>query len=110
MDVPGKVKRPAAAASGRASGFAWVMRNLLCLPYIAVRKDLIIGLQANSLFGMSNNSLTPSLDDLAILLAVTEAGGFRTAARRLGPSPSADRKSTRLNSSHKCAPRMPTSA
>src|SRR3546814_11874119 len=64
------------------------MRNLLCLPYIAVRKDLIIGLQANSLFGMSNNSLNPSLDDLAIFLAVTEAGGFRTAARRLGLSPS----------------------
>ncbi|MFC3675909.1 LysR family transcriptional regulator [Ferrovibrio xuzhouensis] len=37
---------------------------------------------------MPNNSLNPSLDDLAIFLAVTEAGGFRTAARRLGLSPS----------------------
>ncbi|MFC3182328.1 LysR family transcriptional regulator [Cypionkella sinensis] len=35
---------------------------------------------------MSNN--TASLDDLQIFLAVTEAGGFRTAARRLGLSAS----------------------
>jgi DNA-binding transcriptional LysR family regulator len=38
--------------------------------------------------GMPNGDPLPSLDDLAIFLAVTEAGGFRTAARRLGLSPS----------------------
>ena len=37
---------------------------------------------------MPINAAQPSLDDLAIFLAVTEAGGFRTAARRLGLSPS----------------------
>jgi DNA-binding transcriptional LysR family regulator len=38
------------------------------------------------LIGMSNNAA--SLDDLQVFLAVTEAGGFRTAARRLGLSAS----------------------
>lgn len=37
---------------------------------------------------MSNNEPQPSLDDLNTFLAVVEAGGFRTAARRLGTSPS----------------------
>lgn len=37
---------------------------------------------------MTNNALDPSLDDLSVFLAVTEAGGFRTAALRLGLSPS----------------------
>ncbi|MDB5666613.1 LysR family transcriptional regulator [Cypionkella sp.] len=37
---------------------------------------------------MSNSSEAPSFDDLSIFLAVTEAGGFRTAARRLGLSAS----------------------
>lgn len=37
---------------------------------------------------MPNNAAPPSLDDLAVFLAVAEAGGFRTAARRLGLSPS----------------------
>ena len=37
---------------------------------------------------MANNLNQPSLDDLSIFLAVSEAGGFRTAARRLGLSPS----------------------
>lgn len=43
---------------------------------------------ANSLFVMPNNNSQPSLDDLAIFLAVADAGGFRTAARRRGLSPS----------------------
>lgn len=43
---------------------------------------------ANRVIGMPINAAQPSLDDLAIFLAVTEAGGFRTAARRLGLSPS----------------------
>ena len=47
---------------------------------------------------MSNNA--PSLDDLTIFLAVTEAGGFRTAARRLGLSASTVSETiTRLESS-----------
>jgi DNA-binding transcriptional LysR family regulator len=37
---------------------------------------------------MPNNFELPSLDDLSILLAVCETGGFRTAAKRLGLSPS----------------------
>lgn len=37
---------------------------------------------------MPNNELQPSLDDLAVFLAVVDAGGFRSAARRLGLSPS----------------------
>lgn len=37
---------------------------------------------------MPNNNLFPSLDDLSIFLAVSRAGGFRTAARWLGVSPS----------------------
>lgn len=37
---------------------------------------------------MPNNSQTPSLDDLQVFLTVAEAGGFRTAARRLGLSAS----------------------
>ena len=37
---------------------------------------------------MPNNAANPPLDDLAVFLAVTETGGFRTAARRLGLSPS----------------------
>tara|TARA_R110002124_G_scaffold1797_19_gene11659 strand:- start:35231 stop:36193 length:963 start_codon:yes stop_codon:yes gene_type:complete len=37
---------------------------------------------------MPINAAQPSFDDLAIFLAVVEAGGFRTAARRLGLSPS----------------------
>lgn len=43
---------------------------------------------ANRLIGMPINTAHPSLDDLAIFLAVVEASGFRTAARRLGLSPS----------------------
>lgn len=42
----------------------------------------------NSLFGMSNNRLPASLDDLTVFLAVIQAGGFRDAARTLGLSPS----------------------
>lgn len=34
------------------------------------------------------NNIEPSLDDLAIFLAVCKAGGFRAAAKRLGLSPS----------------------
>ena len=52
------------------------------------RRELIITAKPNGLFGMANNAIHPSLDDLTIFLAVTEAGGFRTAARRLGLSPS----------------------
>ena len=37
---------------------------------------------------MPNNASPPSFDDLAVFLAVVEASGFRTAARRLGLSPS----------------------
>lgn len=37
---------------------------------------------------MPNNSSDPSLDDLFTFLAVVDAGGFRTAAKRLGSSPS----------------------
>ncbi|MGV8995744.1 MAG: LysR family transcriptional regulator [Parvibaculaceae bacterium] len=37
---------------------------------------------------MPNNDPHASLDDLYTFLAVVEAGGFRTAARRLGASPS----------------------
>lgn len=37
---------------------------------------------------MPNNSDQPSLDDLALLLVVIEANGFRAAATRLGLSPS----------------------
>lgn len=37
---------------------------------------------------MSNNPDDASLDDLAVFLAVTEAGGFRAASLRLGASPS----------------------
>ncbi|UXA54203.1 LysR family transcriptional regulator [Xanthomonas prunicola] len=54
----------------------------------AVRRPLIIDLEANSLFAMANNVDALRLDDLAIFLAVLEGGGFRTAARRLGLSPS----------------------
>lgn len=42
----------------------------------------------NNLFGMPNNDAAPSLDDLRIFLAVADANGFRTAAKRLGQSPS----------------------
>ncbi len=37
---------------------------------------------------MSNNLFHPSLDDLSVFLAVATSGGFRTAAKRLGMSPS----------------------
>jgi DNA-binding transcriptional LysR family regulator len=37
---------------------------------------------------MPNNHSPSSLDDLAVFIAVTEAGGFRSAARRLGLSAS----------------------
>ena len=37
---------------------------------------------------MSNNDEFPALDDLSLFLAVARAGGFRTAARWLGVSPS----------------------
>ncbi len=37
---------------------------------------------------MSNNEPELSLDELAVFLAVTETGGFRSAAKRLGLSPS----------------------
>ncbi|MBG18382.1 MAG: LysR family transcriptional regulator [Rhizobiales bacterium] len=37
---------------------------------------------------MSNNLFQPSLDDLSVFLAVATSGGFRTAARQLGLSPS----------------------
>ena len=46
-----------------------------------------MGLKATSLFAMPNNDQL-SFDDMAIFLAVAEAGGFRTAAKRLGLSPS----------------------
>jgi DNA-binding transcriptional LysR family regulator len=49
---------------------------------------LIIWGVPNSLSGMTNNIARPSLDDLAIFLVVVEAGGFRSAGRRLGLSPS----------------------
>jgi DNA-binding transcriptional LysR family regulator len=49
---------------------------------------LIIRLQANSLIGMPINDTAASLDDLRVFLAVSEAGGFRAAAKRLGQSPS----------------------
>jgi len=39
------------------------------------------------LFAMANN-LQPSFDDLAVFLAVCHAGGFRSAAKHLGLSPS----------------------
>lgn len=42
----------------------------------------------NSLFGMTNNTSYPSLDDVSVFLAVVRGGGFRTAARWLGVSPS----------------------
>lgn len=37
---------------------------------------------------MPNNHGSPSLDDLSVFLTVAEAGGFRTAARRLAVAPS----------------------
>lgn len=37
---------------------------------------------------MANNRGEPSIDNLALFLAVLEAGGFRAAAKRLGLSPS----------------------
>ncbi|WP_312797616.1 LysR family transcriptional regulator [Tianweitania sp.] len=37
---------------------------------------------------MPNNDLAASLDDLRVFLAVADANGFRTAAKRLGQSPS----------------------
>ncbi|TDH39206.1 LysR family transcriptional regulator [Pseudohoeflea suaedae] len=37
---------------------------------------------------MANNPFQPSLDDLSVFLAVATSGGFRTAARHLGRSPS----------------------
>ncbi|MBS9721964.1 LysR family transcriptional regulator [Tianweitania sp. BSSL-BM11] len=37
---------------------------------------------------MPNNDHAPSLDDLRVFLAVADANGFRTAAKRLGQSPS----------------------
>ncbi|MAY63436.1 MAG: LysR family transcriptional regulator [Rhizobiales bacterium] len=37
---------------------------------------------------MPNNLFHPSLDDLSVFLAVATSGGFRTAARHLGMSPS----------------------
>jgi DNA-binding transcriptional LysR family regulator len=49
---------------------------------------LIIRLLANTLIGMSNNDTAASLDDLRVFLAVSDAGGFRAAAKRLGQSPS----------------------
>ncbi|WP_062118298.1 LysR family transcriptional regulator [Aureimonas sp. AU40] len=49
---------------------------------------------------MANNDARPSLDDLRVLLAVTEAGGFRRAARSLGLSVSTVSETiTRLESS-----------
>ncbi len=49
---------------------------------------MITGQKANTPFGMPNNSNTPALDDLTVFLAVARAGGFRSAARRLGVSAS----------------------
>jgi DNA-binding transcriptional LysR family regulator len=46
-----------------------------------------MGLKSNRLIAMQNNG-DPSLDDLAIFLAVCEAAGFRAAAKRLGLSAS----------------------
>jgi DNA-binding transcriptional LysR family regulator len=83
IDVPGKVKRPAAAAEKR-SFIGSLLSDLIWL----IGKRLIIEVEANSLFGMPNNDPQPSLDDLSIFLAVADAGGFRTAARRRGLSPS----------------------
>jgi DNA-binding transcriptional LysR family regulator len=49
---------------------------------------LTIEARPNTLFGMANNKSFASLDDLSVFLAVTRGGGFRTAARWLGVSPS----------------------
>ena len=50
------------------------------------------------------------LADLTAFVAVADTLSFRAAASRLGVTPSADRKSTRLNSSHERLSRMPSSA
>ena len=49
---------------------------------------LIITPKPDSLIAMANNGERLSLDDLSIFLAVCETAGFRTAAKRLGLSPS----------------------
>lgn len=49
---------------------------------------MIIPANPNSLIGMANNVDRSSLDDLTVLLAVCDAGGFRAAAKKLGLSPS----------------------
>ena len=58
---------------------------------------------ANMLFANNaNTTLASSLTNVATTMSVTSASAF--------PSPTGDRKSTRLNSSHITRSRMPSSA